>query len=429
MKWYPYLKSANKRDKSLLNFETVENDNFIVCQKLQYLQFGRFLNFLDFGKYMNKNVRPEERCFYEIVFGEKKHRIYFDIEFFTQEKENEVYLPIEEADESIRYICDTILLELKNILKIEANPLKANNSHIMVFTSHANDKRSYHIVVEGYTVSNNKENREFYDRIVKRLPDRWKPIIDHSMYKSVQQFRIAGNTKWGASRVKTLSKELTLNYQETTGWIPKVLPESSQHEIMLLLEASLLGQSSNSTNLPSITQEKKEKNPFYSTESNGEFNPLTPEDIELALKLCYTYANLPFGDPRFPYSYLSTVEESGNSALILLKRHHASNCPTCKRIHEHENPYLIIAGENRDVYLDCRRHPEGRKLHVGCLGGKEKPSSPKKTENDIIIPETKIGPLDIEKFKKYAEGEKSTKNTSKSWNDSSKTPIKFEFNF
>jgi hypothetical protein len=98
------------------------------------------------------------------------------------------------------------------------------------------------------------------------------------------------------------------------------------------------------------------------------YNVLTPNDIRDALALCYKFAGLEFGDNRFPYSYLKTVESGAQSALILLKRHRPSKCAVCNRIHENENPYLIIAGENRDVYLDCRRNPENKKLHVGALG-------------------------------------------------------------
>jgi hypothetical protein len=65
---------------------------------------------------------------------------------------------------------------------------------------------------------------------------------------------------------------------------------------------------------------------------------------------------------------MRVIEDNGESSIIMLKRRFASMCRTCNRIHEHENPFLLIIGEERDVYLDCRRNAQGKKLFVGKLG-------------------------------------------------------------
>lgn len=370
MRWYTYLKSAdNKQGKALFDYETIDDGNLIVCQNLEFLTFGRFINYLDFGKYMIKSTSPENRCFYETIFGTNSQKPYFDIEFYVVPKDTGFYLPESEADESVRFLVDSIYKEINEILNI-SNCLQFNKSHILVFTSHSEEKRSYHVVVEGFTVGDCKQNREFHNRIIKRMPDKWRAIVDHSMYKSLQQFRIVCNTKWKSNRYKTLNESLTLNYLLKNSWIPKTYPDSIEHKFIILLEASLITQTGGCTMLPNLVDEDETKKTYSVSEGSGEsiFNPLTPDDIKEALSLCYKYANLEFGDPKFPYSYLRTVERGEYSALILLKRHRASNCAICKRVHEHENPYLIIAGENRDVYLDCRRNDDNKKLHVGSLG-------------------------------------------------------------
>lgn len=367
VKWYKYLKSGEeKAGKALMDNETIEDNNLVICQKLEYLTFGKFNNYLDFAKYMIKNTPVQERCFYETIFGNKRQRPYFDIEFFTEPIEGEVYIPEYEADESIRCLVKIVNEELNSI--IEKDALTNNKSHILVFTSHADKKRSYHIVVEGYCVLDYKQNKAFHDRVVKRFPEKWQCIIDHSMYKSLQQFRIACNTKWKAQRYKTLSDTLTVSYNSTSQWTPPVPPESQEHHFIMLLESSLITFTSTCITLPSLVIE--DKNNIYKIKDGEEtfYNVLTPNDIRDALALCYKFAGLEFGDNRFPYSYLKTVESGVQSALILLKRHRPSKCSICNRIHENENPYLIIAGENRDVYLDCRRNPDNKKLHVGALG-------------------------------------------------------------
>jgi len=185
-------------------------------------------------------------------------------------------------------------------------------------------------------------------------------------------------------------------------WIPRVMPESPEHKFIILLENSLITMTSVCTILPNLIKEEPK---MFSTSghtgdsSDSFYNPLTPTDIREALALCYKFAGLEFGDNRFPYSYLNTVESGASSALILLKRHRASNCQICNRTHEHENPYLIIAGENRDVYLDCRRNPENKKLHVGALGPPVVASSPKAITPPkapvIIVPKQKFNVADF----------------------------------
>jgi hypothetical protein len=375
MKWYTYLKTnEEKQGKALLDYETLEEDNIIICQKLEFLSFGRFNNYLDFAKHMLKGTSVENRCFYETIFGNKPQRPYFDIEFYTEPHETDFWLPEEEADESVRKLTTFIIEELNEIVQLPApeNALQHNKSHILVFTSHAGPKRSYHVVVEGYSVSDYKQNKEFHDRVMKRMPEKWRNIVDHSMYKSIQQFRIVGNTKWKSNRYKTLSDELTVNYKLRNKWIPRVMPESPEHKFIILLENSLITMTSVCTILPNLIKDEPKARflPSGHTGEAGEsfYNPLTPTDIREALALCYKFAGLEFGDPKFPYSYLKTVESGETSALILLKRHRPSNCAICKRVHENENPYLIIAGETRDVYLDCRRNIDNKKLHVGNLG-------------------------------------------------------------
>jgi hypothetical protein len=81
---------------------------------------------------------------------------------------------------------------------------------------------------------------------------------------------------------------------------------------------------------------------------------------------------------------MRVIEDNGESSIILLKRHFASMCRTCNRVHEHENPFLLIIGEERDVYLDCRRNVQGKKLFVGKLGPTAKKMMSMINESSVI---------------------------------------------
>jgi len=109
VKWYKYLKPGDEKvGKALMDNEIIEDNNIVICQKLEYLTFGKFNNYLDFAKHMIKNTPVQERCYYETIFGNKRQRPYFDIEFFTEVIEGEVYIPEIEADESIRCLVKII---------------------------------------------------------------------------------------------------------------------------------------------------------------------------------------------------------------------------------------------------------------------------------------------------------------------------------
>ena len=398
MKWYPFLnkqQDPKHKGNSLQENVTIEKENIIICQKLKYLSFGLFKNYLDFVLYMLKEVPKEQKCFYELIPGNVPQKPYFDIEFFVSKDvetpcviDGQLTLPEKDADEAIR--------TLVNLVQEEIPPLTSNRSHILVFTSHKDDKRSYHVVVEGFYFSDNKSNKLFSDKIRKAMPEKWQGIIDISMYKSMQQFRIAGCCKFGTDRYKEINKELTINgyFRDKiqSGWIPKVEPESENHKHLLLIESSLITQTSGCQMLPALLDEKEESSQMLRSGTNKEyseyFEPLTSENIKEALELCHKLAGLEYGDPRFPYSYMRVIEDNGESSIILLKRRFASMCRICNRAHQNENPFLIIAGIERDIYLDCRRNERAKKLYIGKLGLSKKAIEAK--EVSLEQAETKV---------------------------------------
>ena len=393
MKWYNYLnpKTDGDKGKALLENETISEYNMIICQKLDYLYFGKFENYLDFYKYMIKEVPREKRCFYEIIPGNKSQKPYFDIEFNVKDNIDEpmtcfetgkLILPTHQADQSIA--------TLVKIVEKHIPPLSQNKSHILVFTSHKNDKRSYHVVVEKYYFPDHKSNKIFHDKVVSEMPQCWKDIVDHSMYKSSQQFRISGSCKFGTDRFKILNRKLTLCYNGKNMWIPPVTPEDNLHEQLLLLEASLITQITSSTAMVSLVSPEEEmkisERKARLTASGFVFNPLTTDEIKEVLGLCYKRAGLEYGDARFPFTFKEIVEDNDESSILLLKRLRPSMCLSCNRIHEHENPYLIVAGQDRDIYLDCRRNEKHKKTYIGRLG--IKPGTERiESETNVPIPE------------------------------------------
>jgi hypothetical protein len=142
--------------------------------------------------------------------------------------------------------------------------------------------------VEKFAFQDHKNNKLFHDKIVEKLPECWKNIIDHSMYKSSQQFRTIGSCKFGTNRYKIINDSLTLIYLGKNGWIPPVSIESENQKFLLLLEASLVTQTHSCIILASLKDPEEElkliEKKARLLENGLVFNPLTPEEIKQIIK-------------------------------------------------------------------------------------------------------------------------------------------------
>ena len=65
-----------------------------------------------------------------------------------------------------------------------------------VFTSHVNNKLSYHIVLPDYSVKDEKALLNFYHQLLPLIDNKYHSYIDDSVYKNTQQFRILGSHKF-----------------------------------------------------------------------------------------------------------------------------------------------------------------------------------------------------------------------------------------
>ena len=463
IRWYPYLvESASdstdvplpaqgtaeipqenrKKRISLLGTERLDFRSLVVCQQRDSRSFAKFASYLDFGRYVVKEVAESHRCFYEVIFGDTPQKPYFDLDIplshhvdpprgeqgsqldpLTQRRpDSQSSLPIgvpilprrnespsqplparelgssrapptgrlapraddptmpslvprggftggagaspalslEEANEAVRTLTG-IIRQL-----ITPNPQADSRGQILVFTSHSDKKLSYHIIVDEWCFPDSKESRYFHDEVTKRLPAKWRDIVDHGMYKSLQQLRITGCHKWQDWRTKTLSPDLSFKVSGAQGWTSPEPPLDSNHEYLLLLGCSLVTNTSDCHLLPSFAPPEQPRK-AYTRDVMTEME-LDATSVDLAIELCARMGQLTPTDPNFPYRLDRCMDSRDGTALILLKRLRPSWCRVCRRIHENQHPYLLVAGRERDVYLDCRRNFENQKLYLGKLG-------------------------------------------------------------
>ncbi len=322
-----------------------------------------FKSYLEYGIYQIK-LPQHERCFYEIILGESSQKPHFDVDIDNTVINGEVI-----KDNLIDSIIK-VLEERRIVLRLETD--------ILVYSSHGKEKQSYHVVVNNYCHTNNVEARAFYDNVLDKVDPNYAQWIDRAVYSPTQQFRIVGSQKIGTIRAKIFQKEWLYHSKSITYQYPEP-PDSPEHEMVMQLEASIVGFTGNCKFLPAF-EPHPDKIKSY-TESED----ITTDDATQALNLVGAAGKISIHDPRFPYKFMGI-----NGPIVMLKRTKPSRCKICCRVHEHENPYLLVIGEEKSVYFHCRRAPENKKLYLGKLNpSADDPSADDQTTNgkEEVTPE------------------------------------------
>lgn len=326
--WYNYLN--NPKEKSLLKEQKIEDGNIIVSQELSFRKYTIFKKNIDLFNFLEK-IDIEKKCLYEILTENQPRVPYFDVDI-----ENELS-SFDEQD------------FIQKLHKIHTE--KYPDNPLLVFSSHTEKKKSYHILVRGVYTFNHREGLEFYKDYIHDLEEKYRQYFDQSVYKSVQQFRILGTHKYGKTNTKIFREDLSLGYK-----LPKRCKDQKSKDIHNFY-ISLISNVQDCQYLDKFQQiAKKEKK----TMEQGSCNE---EDIEKALEIF----NKSFEGQESTYSFIDYKEDNGNF-LIIMKRNIPSECKLCQRVHENENPFLTVVGEERRIYFNCRRND--RNLYIDKLGEK-----------------------------------------------------------
>ena len=327
MKWYHYFNK--KGEENLIDSETIEENNLMVCQQFRYRRYTLFKNFNQFTKHFFSQL-DEEKCFYEMMREEDGRKPYFDIDI-----------------DDLSFDFNSMIEQIKNtIIDMIGKKIK-----ILVFDSSTENKLSFHIVVDDVYLQSYKELLTFYDKVEEKLSEENKKYMDRCVYKSVQQFRITGSHKFMKDNVKKLREDLSYRFS-----VPKRI-KTELGKFNYLLASSLITNISSCRVLCGFQSVIEEKDLNFSGSANE-------GDIEDVMKMFYQKYS--YGD----FSFQECKEKNGN-LLIVLRRLNATYCEICKRVHESENPYITVTGDFRNVTFYCRRRDEKESKegdNLGCLG-------------------------------------------------------------
>lgn len=332
IRWYPRLNNTYK--DGLLSNVTPTKDYLIVCKQEEiYRGFAMFSPLYTFANYLLKTPIGD-RCFYEVIQGNSHQKPYFDIDISDSK------VTLQDANEMI----DSLKI---SILQDE----RISEDDIMIFSSHGEEKKSFHVIINGWCLPDHNSVRNYCHKIIERIDHPLKVHIDSLVYKNVQQLRTFGSTKKGKDRYKILTTD--------NSWIQDTNERARFFKILL----SSLVTNTNSCKVLEYSEPIKR---VFSYES---------EDLEESeLKL--------IDDLGFMKDGTFSVQEI-RGRMVLLKRHASSFCRKCNRNHEAENPYLIFT--NQFIVFHCRRSGDDGYI-VAVL-----PEKKKELESQSIAP-SKVTP-------------------------------------
>lgn len=346
--------------------------------------YAVFDSYIEFFDYM-RAIRVERQGFFEIIMGARAQKPHFDVDISAETFAtvcSKVFDPdpVVNLTISAEWIKDTLLRSITTVLAHRRIILDFTRD-VLVFTSHAAHKRSYHIVINNYAHPNHEEARAFYEVVMSVFAQvcPYTQFVDPYVYSRLQQFRLVGSQKWGSHRPKQFLSTFTYFGDTYHHIIDNV---DNRRELLALrsFSASLVSFTSGCTLLPRWAPERPSR--FAPLGSVGPAGAIGHRTIELLITPAVQERCLTLMEAKMDGDAFEFVEVNDLNHLTF-RRKYASLCPVCARSHSSNNPFIMIRG-NR-VYWNCRAHHERRSLLLG-------PLDPARTLDGHLPGGTALGP-------------------------------------
>lgn len=362
--------------------------------------FSYFNNYIEVENFINL-FEENNRHFFEIIPSDNFQKIKFDIDI----DKKEVFSIMKEIHEDFSLI-DLDMVNyfeiIENIISVLIKLFKKYylidlclEKDVLIYSSHGGDKKSYHIVIDNYSVQSSSESKNIYKLLMKEFEDLSKdysptlsddsdrliglvkninkditkiPIkyyenfIDNSVYKQNQNFRLLGSSKIGKNKRtkiqllfwKFKGKIIKYDFGEIIGNID----DFDKVKKSILFKNSLITYVDECRSLPYLLDETE-------TNKNNNFQIKNLDHIssEKVIDLLINYfENLGVSPSCFDLNNISNINN-----FILIKRLEPSYCEFCERVHENENPFVVVNQDN-NVFYNCRRRGEGQpSTYIGKL--------------------------------------------------------------
>lgn len=343
--WYPYFISRpDRKGLCLLDMYEISSlkGKFCVTFAVQsptgqtVLLFSVFNTYYEFYSYQ-LNFIPRRRCFFEYVLGRFPQKPHFDIDIDRLKEE----ITITDAQILGENVKDELITSIITVLKHVNIEIKLEDN-ILVLPSHSDNKRSYHVIINGLCHDSNIEAKAFYFKCLDYVQEKYRKYIDIAVYSEKQQFRILGSQKILSNRPKIFLQKWSYKGKDVYHKYPQLTLVTEDGKLLYELESSLVSHTVNCKFLPSFISETSKKEYFNSE--------ITEEDALESIKMYANKIHIAYDSSRFPFR-IESIKEN----FILLKKNGRTACIICSRYHEHENPFISISGPEKTVIFSCRR--------------------------------------------------------------------------
>jgi hypothetical protein len=327
-----YKKTTDDRHGIILKNDDVKRNRLIkkfICRidsdKNLFFWFHNVSEFLNYYKLFD----TEEKCFFEVILKDQVQKFYVDVDIgrsnvnaLTEELLDEAdYYDIDpqNLDQLSSALMEDLIDRIIDGFKTRFN-IDLDISQVLIYESHSEQKRSYHVVINNYAFIDNANCQAFYDYIMVECPELFCKFIDN-LYSSLQNFRMLYSQKHDSGRIK----------KPFSGKLGRFdIPEQSG-DYNDKMKNSFITYIENCAILPDIKVIKPinhiDLDPNISEyDIETKIRSLIPDCMEIKSEENYSYH---------------------------LKRISSGYCVICDRVHEHEN--ALICYQDGQIIYRCWR--------------------------------------------------------------------------
>lgn len=281
-----------------------------------YIEFENYLTF-----YTTFYLQLNKQYFHELIVN-NVIKLYFDIDIKREEYLNEDKKIIKNLLEKIDEELDICKLEKIN-----------KEKDIIILSSHNMEKKSYHIILHNYH-GNREDIKTFVERVTLNMKKEYQDFIDKQCYKPNQTFRMLNSSKRDDPNRK-MKIEICPISEEDYKYNKNV-------QELRMFERCLVNH---------IFEEPKVIIKYAETIYSGSQNKT--QSLLKSSTGWYDKIKIPES-----LSSLRLLEEKEDDykVILLFKNEGGYECPHCQRIHENENPYMIINKITKKITFHCRRN-------------------------------------------------------------------------
>lgn len=273
-------------------------------------------------------LEPSKRNYYETIVESRRQKPRFDLDMASES------LP---PGLTWELVLDDVLVAIMSALCVLGFSGVKYEDCVYVYTSNGTTpgggtKYSAHIVVMGYYHNTNDEARRFYDLVRESCHPRVRGFVDSAVYKSVQQFRMYGNTKAGQARHKTRL------YRLDSGKAEYVWSREGRDDRLEYLDSLVTRIDEGATYIPLARPERASVECQVVEDRMADILALIPPGFTLGRYNVWGY-------------HLVRVSQT--------------KCPICERVHDNENAYVVVYDDI--VYFKCFRDDKRTRWMLGAL--------------------------------------------------------------